>query len=286
MRLRLLLALFAAVATARADEPAMIAKARAYLGAEDALNGVKSLHLVCKYVAVDNPENPTNQTTMAVDIVFQRPWQYRLIATPEGEGGKLDAAGARTMALDGYEAWERSPDPTSPTHVQLGLLRAPQILALRAALWENLCYYRGIEATGGSIEDQGPATIDGVACEKIAFIHSPTITYYRYFDQATGRLVYTETIDGLKIREQGDLMVDGIRFSQKNITLEKLPNGTPRLVTITVEHVTVNEAFPDSAFALPLPPGPVFTLPAPAAGAPVSAPKGAPPGEPAAPAAP
>jgi hypothetical protein len=130
---------------------------------------------------------------------------------------------------------------------------------LRADVWENLGYYRGIEAEGGRVEDQGPATIDGVACEKIAFIHTANVVYYRYFDQATGRLVYTETAGGLKIREEGAIEAGGIKFPQKITTIEptSAPGATPRSTTLSIDHVTVNEVFPASLFEVPLPPVPV-----------------------------
>ena len=141
--------------------------------------------------------------------------------------------------------------------------------------WENLGYYRGIEAEGGSVADQGPATIDGVACEKVAFTHSPTVVYYRYFDQATGRLMYTETAGGLKIHEEGSQESGGIRFPQKIITTEPPPAAVPgqapsapRNTTLTIDHVTVNEVFPASLFAVPLPPlpsRPPVTAPVPPA---------------------
>ena len=216
-------------------------------------------------------------------IVCQKPYLHRLVATPETEGGRPDApAAARrwrsTATRPGSGAQSRRSH--QPRDQRLGLTHN-QIEALRADVWENLFYYRGIEADGGTIEDQGPATIDGVACEKIAFIHSANIIYFRYFDQATGRLVFTETTEtsaGLKIREQGpDLTVaSGIKFPAKIITTQKLPTGVPRLVTLTAEHITVNDVYAESSeFAVPLPPVRLFAAPSSTA-APPAAPSAAP----------
>jgi hypothetical protein len=264
MRFFLLTATLAAALTVHADEPPIIAKARAYLGSEDALNGVKSVYLDGKFMAVDSPVSPTsNQHGAAVEIIFQKPYMHRLVVTGEADGGRPEAPGAKIIVLDGYDAWQREANPNDPTTPVVNLLAHGQIEALRADVWENLGYYRGLEAEGGSVQDLGPATTDdGVACEKVAFIHNPTIVYYRYFDLATGRLVFTETKEGLKIREEGEIDAAGIKFPQKIITTQKLPTGGQRVVTLSIEHVTVNNVYAESMFAVPMPTLHLFADPA------------------------
>jgi hypothetical protein len=210
-----------------------------------------------------------------VDIVFQKPFQESLkILTGEQLARKV---------LDGYNGWQLvqiiapgAPaefDPTVPQ--RLTILGPEQIRILRADTWENLQYYRGLESIGGSTEDMGPATIDGVACEKIALRHSDAIVYYRYFDRATGRLVYTETYAGAKIHEQGELLEGGIRFP-KTITVDEQSNGKVARTLITIDSVKLNEVFPASFFSTPAPPFPRHPPAAPAVAAsatPDSAPK-------------
>jgi hypothetical protein len=261
MRFLLVFATLSAALLVRADEPPIIAKARAYLGSEDALNAVNSIYLDGKFMAVDNPESPSNQHGAAVEIIFAKPYLHRLVVTGESEGGRPDAPGAKVIVLDGYDAWQREPNLADPASPAISLLTHNQIEALRADVWENLGYYRGLEQQGGSVEDQGPATMDGVACEKVAFIHSANITYFRYFDQATGRLVFTETKEGLQIREQGEITASGIKFPAKIITTQKLPTGAQRVVTLSVEHVTVNNVYAESMFAVPLPTLHLFAAP-------------------------
>jgi hypothetical protein len=237
-----------------AAEPAIIAKARSYLGTEEVLTGVKSVHLVGKMEsAVAGEKTPPN--TEQVDIVFQKPFQESLrIVTREQLARKV---------LDGYNAWQlvQSLAPGAPAEFdpalpqRLTILGVDQIRILRADTWENLHYYRGLEDTGGSTEDLGPATIDGVACEKIALRHSDALVYYRYFDLATGRLVFTETYAGAKIHEAGDLMAEGVRFP-RTITVEEQSAGKVVRTVITIESVKLNEVFPPSFFGTPAPPLP------------------------------
>lgn len=227
-----------------ANEPPILAKARAYIGSEAALNGLKSIHYTGTLVTAD-PADPAKQTRAAMDIVFQKPEQQRIMATTD--------KAVEITALDGYDGWQRVQDPGDPTKWRQTLLGTDQIKRLRANTWENLAFFRGIERIGGRIEDQGTKTVDGVTCQKIAFIHAPNIIFTRYFDIATGRLVLTETEAGGTIREQGEMIVNGIRFPRTVITSVGPQNaqGTVQTVTINFDKVTVNTAFPSSHFAVP-----------------------------------
>lgn len=225
-----------------AAELPIIAKARAFVGTEAALNAVKSVHFVGTLVTAD-PTDPAKQTRAAVEIFFQAPEMQRIQATSDKT--------VEVTALDGYDAWQRVQDVADPTKWRQTLLGVEQIKRLRTNTWESLGFYRGIESHGGRVEDQGPATIDGVACEKIAFIYAPNIIFYRYIEPATGRLVATETESGSTLREQGELRVSGVRFPKTIITTTKNPAGKVQTVTLNFEKITINEALPANLFAVP-----------------------------------
>ena len=235
-------AAFVFAAASSATEPAMIAKARAFVGPESALNAVKSVHFVGTLVTAD-PADPTKQTRAAVEIFFQTPDRQRIQATSDKT--------IEVTALDGYEAWQRIQNSADPKDWRLTQLNVDQIKRLRANTWESLGFYRGIERHGGSIEDQGRVTVDGVACQKIAFIYAPNIIFYRFLDVATGRLVHTETESGSTLREQGEILASGVRFPKTIVTITKNNAGQTQTVTLNFEKVTVNEAMPASLFALP-----------------------------------
>lgn len=242
---RMMAGLFAALvfsSAAGAAEPAIIAKARAHLGSEGALDGVKTVHFLGTLATLD-PADPQKEVRAKMEIIFQKPDQQRIVATTEKS--------TEVTALDGYDAWQRLTDGADPTKWRQTLLGGDQIKRLRANTWENLSFYRGLERRGGQIEDQGDANVEGVACRKIAFIHSPTIVFYRFFEAATGRLVHTMTESGGTIREQGEIVVKGIRFPKSIVTETKTAAGKMQTVTIHFEKVMVNETLPSSLFALP-----------------------------------
>lgn len=228
--------------SATAAEPAIIAKARAYVGTEADLEAVKTIHYTGTLVVADDADS-AKQPPAAMDLLFQKPYRQRVQATSTQR--------IEVTALDGYDGWQRLQDPADPTKWRQSLLGTDQIKRLRANTWENLSFFRGIESVGGRLEDMGPVTFEGIACQKIAYIHAPTIIFYRYFDVATGRLVYSETENGSGIREQGEVRVNGIRFPRTMTNTTKLPDGKVRTYTITFDRITVNEDIPATKFAVP-----------------------------------
>lgn len=225
-----------------AAEPSIINRARAYLGGDAALNAVHTLHF---HGTLELPDAPAENQVgpIAVEIIFQKPYRQRSVIT--------SARGTEITVLDDYDGWQRVEAADDPSRWTLVLLKTDQIKSLRANVWENLAFFRGLEAAGGSLEDLGRATVDGIVCRKLAFIHSPDVTFYRYFDETSGRLVLTETKRGESIREEGYMEVNGIKFPRMLITETTQPDGSRRTVRITFERITVNTPVADSLFSMP-----------------------------------
>lgn len=221
-------------------DQATLEKARAYLGAEAALDAVKSLRFVGK-LEVDGADSADG--TAQLEILFQKPDRQRITAT---NGAKTE-----TTALDGYDAWQRVTDSADKADWQVTLLGPEQIKRLRANTFENLSFYRGIERVGGRVEDRGEVTVDGVACRKLAFVHGPGIVFTRSFEIATGRLVLTETESGTQIREEGEIKAGGLHFPKRIITRNALADGTTRVIKVTFSEIQVNPELDPARFAVP-----------------------------------
>jgi len=210
----------------------VLARARAFLGSESALNSVTTIHFTGT-LEVDVT------TRLPVDIIFQKPYQQRITVT----GPKV----IEVTALDGYDAWQKRTNPANPSQWQVTLLDANQVKRLRANTWENLSFFAGIEKKGGRVQLGGDAVIDGAPCVRLSFIHADNIVFVRYFEKATGRLVKTETEAGTEIREEGEIMVKGIRFPKK--VINKAPNGPA--TTIVFDQIELIAALPTAGFAVP-----------------------------------
>lgn len=240
-----------ALVGARADVAAVLNKARAYLGPDAKLDAVRSVHYTGSLVTTeDTPQGP-HPVEAVVEIIFQKPYQQRIVATSEVKTATATGQRVEITALDNFDGWHRVQDAKDPTQWQMSFLNKDQIKRLRANTWENLAFYRGLESRGGTIQDLGEANVGGIACAKLGFQHEPGIIFIRYFDKDTGRLVLTETEQGGSIREEGEIMADGIRFPRRIITTTKQADGKDRSVTVNFEKVSVNETFASSLFAVP-----------------------------------
>jgi len=253
MRLRHLSVLAATILLAalpvRADEAAdrWVAKARSYLGTDAALDAVRSLHFQGSFAGTDQVPDPADPkktieqpVRVAIDIVFQHPMQQRQVLRSD----RVE----RVTALDGYDAWERVADLTGKNSPRLTLLDAPSIKRLRATTVENLSFYSNrLAGNAREVQFLGEETVDDVACVKLSFTHGGAITFLRYFDRATGRLVKTVVEGGGEIREEGEMIVSGVRFPKQ--VINKSSSG--RSTSITFEQVTVNDSFPAETFAVP-----------------------------------
>lgn len=223
-----------------------IARARARLGTDSALNGVTTIHFIGTLETTEKVPSEKDKSILVeqpisrpVDIIFQKPHRQRITVT----GPKI----IEVTALDGYDGWLKRTNPANPTQWQLTLLDVAQIKRLRAQSWDNLNFLTGVDKVGGTVRLGGEETVDGIACVKIVFTYLESMVYTRYFDKATTRLVKTVTQDGTVIREEGEMFVNGVRFSRK--VTNKSASG--QATTITFDRVLLNEKIPASEFAVP-----------------------------------
>src|SRR5436305_1665891 len=78
-----LLALLVLPTFALADPAALIAKARANIGSEAALNALTSVHFIGTLDATDaTPEGP-KPVRFTLEIIFQKPYQQRIVVVSE-----------------------------------------------------------------------------------------------------------------------------------------------------------------------------------------------------------
>jgi hypothetical protein len=228
------------VPTAARAEPAVVALARAYLGPQSTLDGIKSLHFVGSLERLDPDHADKGPMRTSLDMIFAKPMKQRLVVR--------DDKTSLTTVLDGYDAWDLLQDIADPKRFRLTWLQPSVIKSLRANTWENLYYYQA--PAGGSIEDKGPATIDGIECERVDFNHGSGTTFERYFDRDTGRLVLT--VRGAEMfRESGEIRVDGVRFPKKIVSVTKTASGKDLISTATFDSIMLNEPLKADVFEAP-----------------------------------
>jgi hypothetical protein len=226
--------------TAARAEPAVVGLARAYLGPQSTLDAIQSIHYVGTLERQDPNRADKAAEHVSLDLTLAKPLRQHLVI----RGDKI----SRTTVLDGYDAWEMLKDNVDPSKVRVTWLQAAVVKALRADTWENLYYYRVPE--GGAAEDKGPAKVDGIDCERVAFTHDPDAVYERYFDRDTGRLVLT--VRGPEtFRESGEIRVDGVRFPKRIVSTQKTASGVDAVTTVTFDSIVLNEPLNADLFAAP-----------------------------------
>jgi hypothetical protein len=222
-------------------EPAVIGLARAYLGPDSTIDAIRSIHFTGSLDRTD-PDHAEQGTLHAtLDMIFVKPSRQR----QEIRLAKV----SETTVLDGYDAWDRLQDIADPKRFRMRWLSAAEIQSLQANTWENLYFFRGLDGQG-TTEDVGPATVDGVTCERVNFIHGPGIVFERYFDRDSGRLVLT--VRGPEtIRESGEIRADGVRFPKQIVSRTKTASGKELVSTVTFSRIVLNGPVDESLFAVP-----------------------------------
>ena len=243
--------LFAVLAARGEDVAAVIARARAALGTDDAINQVQSVHYTGTAEVVEaaaaKDAKPSRYT---LDVIFQKPYRQLEAITSDGASGPVRT---ETTGLNGFEAWQRLDEKTNPpTPYRWALLPADQIRRLRAITWANLGFYHDLEVAGVTIEDGGETVLDGQPCRKLTFNHGDGIFFTRYFDLKSGLLLLTEIENGTSIREVGSVIVNGLRFPQKVVTVNQPKGKLESTMTIVFDKITVNETFDPARFSVPM----------------------------------
>ncbi|HZZ19267.1 MAG TPA: hypothetical protein VFE25_07860 [Opitutaceae bacterium] len=220
------------------SEPAVIGLARAYLGPESTLEGLKSIHFVGTLDRTGAAPGVA-ATHTDLDMVFEKPLRQHTVMRAE--------KATMTTVLDGYNGWDWLQDNSNAAKHRLIWLQLPDLRTLRANTWENLYYYKTPE--GGSVEDKGPVAVDGIDCERVDFDHGSGVVYQRFFDRDTGRLVLT-VLGAESFKESGEIRVEGIRFPRTIISTVKTPKGVIT-ETATFTKVALDEPVAESLFTLP-----------------------------------
>jgi len=240
----------ASAAAAGGEEPPIIAKARQFLGGEEALAKVRALRFIGTVNSFSGSAPP-----VSLVLTYQHPFRQRLVST--------SPSAVEVTGLDGEVGWRRIHEPRDLGKWRDENLDPAQVARLRAGTFESLAFFRGIESVGGRLEHTGSARVSGVSCERVVFHHGENLRFTRYFEAETGRLVKTETEDGTSVVEEGEQWVDGIRFPQRLVTSGRGADKRPSRFIVEFTQVQVNGDFPVAQFARPAP-APAAATPPPA----------------------
>ena len=188
----------------------IVAKARAHLGTESALDAVQSIRYHGKITLFQEDDT---QKEGEVVLTFMKPCSQRIeFIFPD-----------QTMVtgFNGHEGWELTEGKLEDGKPYHGVrpMSFDDTRRTKAASVENLCFFHPFSFDYENVKDRGTATVDGKTTRRIDFIHNGSYVFSRFFDPNTGDLLRSELDTGVVTVETGEMSVDGIRFSDKIVGL-------------------------------------------------------------------
>lgn len=211
---------------------AVVERARAALGSESALEGVRSIKYEGRILSAEGVEEGR------IRLYFQRPLDQRIEIEADGV---LDLTVVND--LEGFVmkrelesgAWQRM------------VLPAEDVRRLHSNSVENLNFFRGPARLRGKTEYGGKVEKHGKMTDRVLFIYPNGVEFERFFD-ASGNLVATVVGDGgLELREKGKLEAGGIQFPRRVETYE----GGELMRIVEFDTIEVNEPLDPALFSFP-----------------------------------
>lgn len=225
----------ATLAQAAAPAETLVAKARAALGGETALNAVKSLRIE---MSVADAEG---KSLGAMINEYKSPLKQRELNYTEKNLELVSASDGR----EGYKTFRRLDNNAS----QMQVIPYEENEARRDITASNLNLLAVPDPERGTLAAGEDATIEGAACATLDYKYRSGVLIRRYIDKATGRLAATRLGDkGPLMINIGEQKVSGIIFP-KSIVIRDDKGKTLR--TLTLAKIEVNAPLDDATFAMP-----------------------------------
>lgn len=232
---------FAVIArSAESDEEIIqstIELARSYLGPDDKLDAIESVHYKGSLLY-------SSGDLGTIEMVYQKPMQHRMVAVI---GGRREVS-----VLDGSEGWTTFERVVDSVPLSIEIFDPIRILIMQASVREAFNFFRKPDTRNGEILYEGKETVNGRDCNVLTYHHGDGIAYQRYIDAETGQVHKTLDSKGVEYLEEGELIVDGLRFPKKLLSTFSTAIGDQSM-EFAYSSITLNEKLPDSDFVMPLP---------------------------------
>ena len=232
---------FAVIArSAESDEEIIqstIELARSYLGPDDKLDAIESVHYKGSLLY-------SSGDLGTIEMVYQKPMQHRMVAVI---GGRREVS-----VLDGSEGWTTFERVVDSVPLSIEIFDPIRILIMQASVREAFNFFRKPDTRNGEILYEGKETVNGRDCNVLTYHHGDGIAYQRYIDAETGQVHKTLDSKGVEYLEEGELIVDGLRFPKKLLSTFSTAIGDQSM-EFAYSSITLNEKLTDSDFVMPLP---------------------------------
>ena len=211
--------------------------ARSYLGDSDKLDSIDSISYKGSllYSAGD---------LGTIDMVYQKPMRQRMVAVVNNR--------KEVSVLDGSEGWTTFERVGDSLPLGMEIFDPLRILIMQSAVREAFAFYKHPEVRNGGISYEGEEPINGRDTIVLTYEHGDGIAYRRYIDAETGELLKMLDSKGVEYFQEGEIVVDGIRFPKKMVSTFATALGQ-QTMEFSYNTIKLNQKLPDSDFKMPLP---------------------------------
>ena len=223
----------------------VLARARAALGPEPALDAVQSISYIGRVELDERGGKEPHQSTGTMELTVLKPNRQRLVQVLDGI--------REIIGINETEGWHRTEPVGQPFRARVTLLDRAMTRRMQAYAFENLSFYRGLEKLGGRVELRNETGFAGHPAVEVAFIHPDGVTFLNTFDIQTGKLLQTVTDDGITIQEEGEVRSGGIVFPHKVTSVQQFRDGRTRTIVVTFDEIRVNPKIDPASFLVTMP---------------------------------
>lgn len=209
-----------------------IAKARKYLGGDEALKKIKTISY--KGVVIYG----TGQSG-TIESVYKQPSYHQTTSVI----GKIK----ETSTLNKTEGWQKVESVDAPGAWSLDLYTVDDLKHMQASVASKLGFLSKPNTISGRIEYLGTKELDGKSVQVLQYFYTSTIWFRHYIDDETGRVLYTLNDKGFIFKETGEKVVEGVRFPEKIV----VSAGSEKM-EISFSEIKVNQPIDNDRFNVPV----------------------------------
>ncbi len=211
--------------------------ARSYLGDSDKLDSINSIHYKGSLLY-------SSGDLGTIEMVYQKPMKQRMVAVI---GDRKEVS-----VLNNSEGWTTFERVIDSVPLSMEIFDPIRILIMQASVREAFGFYRKPNTRNGEIIYEGKESVKGHECIVLTYHHGDGIAYRRFIDAETGQLRRTLDSKGVEYGEEGEIMVEGIRFPKKMVSTFSTAIGS-QTMEFAYTSIEINQSLPESDFVMPLP---------------------------------
>lgn len=185
----------------------IVRKARRWIGPDNRIDAIQTLRYSGEIIQYEDGGSRKGSFSMS----FRKPDSQLVVITfPDVE---------TITGFNGYEGFNKivSRTESGSFETEVQSMTSHEVRQFRATTLENLYFFRPFPPEEGNPLYAGIRMDGGYETEILIYNHPGGFTFSRQIDKATGRLIRTINPSGIETIEEGETLIDGLRFPTRII---------------------------------------------------------------------